>query len=48
MFIIIPKLNKESYDSPKFFRPIILLNTIEKLIEKVIGDRLQFQIISYI
>ena len=32
--IIISKPNKESYDSPKAFRPIILLNTIEKLIEK--------------
>jgi len=34
------------YDSPKSFRPIVLLNTIEKLIEKVISDRLQFHIIS--
>ena len=40
--VIIPKLNKKSYDSPKSFRPIILLNTIGKLIEKVIGERLQF------
>jgi len=40
--IIIPKYNKESYDSPKSFKPIVLLNTIEKLIEIVIGDRLQF------
>ena len=30
----------------KFFRPIVLLNTLGKLIEKVIGDRLQFQAIS--
>ena len=28
------------------FRPIILLNTLEKLIEKVIGECLQFYIIS--
>jgi len=46
MSIIIPKPNKESYDSPKDFRPIMLLNTIGKLIEKVIGERLQFQSIS--
>ena len=45
MSIIIPKLNKELYDSPKFFKPIILLNTIEKLIKKVIGNRLQFHLI---
>ena len=38
--IIIPKPNKISYDSPKLFRLIVLLNTLEKLIEKVIGDRL--------
>jgi len=38
--IIIPKPNKLSYNSPKSFRPIILLNTLGKLIEKVIGDRL--------
>ena len=44
--IIISKLNKESYNSPKSFRHIILLNTISKLIEKVIGKRLQFHLIS--
>ena len=31
---------------PKSFKPIILLNTLGKLIEKVIGDRLQFHVIS--
>ena len=46
MSIIIPKPNKELYDSPKDFQPIMLLNTIGKLIEKVIGKRLQFQSIS--
>jgi len=45
-FIIISKPNKISYNSPKTFRPIILLNTLSKLIEKVIGKRLQFQSIS--
>ena len=43
--IIIPKPNKASYDSLKTFRPIVLLNTLSKLIEKVIGERLQFQLI---
>jgi len=44
--IIIPKPNKVSYEFPKSFHPIILLNTLEKLIEKVISERLQFQSIS--
>ena len=43
--IVIPKPNKSSYDSLKSFRFIVLLNTMGKLIEKVIGDRLQFQVI---
>jgi len=34
------------YDSPKSFRPIILLNTVGKLIEKVIRERLQFNMTS--
>ena len=45
MSIIILKSNKESYNSPKSFRPIVLLNTIGKLIEKVIRGRLQFHAI---
>ena len=44
--IIIPKSNKIFYDLPKFFILIVLLNTLEKLIKKVIGDRLQFYIVS--
>jgi len=44
--VIIPKPNKQSYDSLKSFRPIILLNMLGKLIEKVIGERLQFQVTS--
>jgi len=40
--IIIPKPNKASYDSFKNFQPIILLNILGKLIEKVISERLQF------
>jgi len=44
--IIIPKPNKAMYNMPKLFRPIVLLNILSKLIEKVIGDRLQFHVIS--
>jgi len=44
--VVIPKLNKKSYDFPKSFRPIVLLNTMGKLIEKVIGERLQFNMAS--
>jgi len=40
MTVIIPKLNKKSYDSPKSFRPIVLLNTVSKIIKKVIGEKL--------
>ena len=46
MTIVIPKPNKAVYDSLKSFRPIVLLNTLGKLIKKVIGDRLQFHVIS--
>jgi len=38
--IVISKPNKKLYDSPKLFRPIVLLNTVGKLIEKVIRERL--------
>ena len=44
--VVISKPNKKSYDSPKSFRPIILLNTVGKLIKKVIGERLQFNTVS--
>jgi len=44
--VIIPKPNKLSYDSPKSFRPIVLLNTLGKLIKKVIGERIQFHVIT--
>ena len=42
--IIIPKPNKQSYDNPKSFYPIVLLNTLGKLIEKVIAERIQFTV----
>ena len=44
--IIIPKPNKMSYNQAKSFHPIILLNTLGKLIEKVIAERLQFTVIN--
>jgi len=42
--VVIPKPNKQSYDNPKAFHPIVLLNTLGKLIEKAIAERLQFTI----
>ena len=42
--IIIPKPNKTSYDQPKAFCLIVFLNTLGKLIEKVITERLQFMV----
>ena len=44
--IIIPKPNKQAYDTPKSFWPIVLLNTLGKLFEKMIGECLQFHSIS--
>ena len=44
--VVIPKPNKSSYDNPKAFRSIVLLNTLGKLIEKVIAEQLQFTIAS--
>jgi len=44
--IIISKPNKVAYDSSKSFYLFILLNTLGKLIEKVIGEQLQFHLIA--
>jgi len=44
--VVILKPNKSSYDNPKAFHPIVLLNTLGKLIEKVIAERLQFIVTS--
>jgi len=38
--IVIPKPNKASYNSPKTFCPIFPLNMLEKLINKVIREKL--------
>jgi len=42
--VVIPKPNKALYNTPKAFRPIVLLNILGKLIEKVISYRLQFHL----
>jgi len=44
--VVISKSNKTSFDSPKLYHSIVLLNTIGKLFEKMIGERLQFHMIS--
>ncbi|KAJ2931772.1 hypothetical protein H1R20_g5320, partial [Candolleomyces eurysporus] len=44
--VIIPKPNKLSYSTPKAFRPILLLNTLGKLIEKMILNRFQHDMIK--
>ena len=44
--IVILKPNKTLYDSPKVFCPIVLLNTLSKLVEKVIAGRIQFIVVS--
>ena len=44
--VIIPKPNKKLYNSSKLFRLIVLLITVGKLIEKVIRERLQFNMAS--
>jgi hypothetical protein len=41
--VVIPKPGKPSYDTPKSFRPIVLLNTMGKLLEKMLANRLQFE-----
>jgi len=44
--VIISKPSKASYSSPKSFYPIMLFNTTSKLFKKIIGERLQFLLIS--
>ena len=45
--VIIPKLGKSAYDTPKAFRPIVLLNTLDKLIKKMVAKQLQFDAVKY-
>jgi len=40
--VIILKLGKVSYSTPKSFRPIVLLNTLGKLVEKMLSHHMQF------
>ena len=47
VFVIIPKPGKPAYDTPKAFRPIVLLNTLGKLIEKMIARRLLFDAVKH-
>ena len=44
--IIIPKPNKSLYDHVKIFHPIVFLNMLGKLIEKVIAERIQFTVMK--
>jgi hypothetical protein len=45
--VIIPKPGKPSYSTPKLFQPIVLLNTLGKLIEKIISTWLQFDSVKF-
>lgn len=40
--VVIPKPNKTDYTKAKAYRPIVLLNCIGKLLEKIIARRMQF------
>ena len=44
--VVIPKPNKTSFDLPKLYCPIVLLNMIGKLFEKMIEEWLQYYTIS--
>ena len=45
--VIIPKPGKPSYSTPKSFRPIVLLNTLGKLVKKMLARRLQFDGVAH-
>ena len=45
--VVSPKLNKPAYNIPKVFHPIVLLNTLGKLFEKAIADRLQWDCVYF-
>ncbi|CAA7270641.1 unnamed protein product [Cyclocybe aegerita] len=45
--VIVPKPNKPSYSIPKAFRPVVLLITFGKLIEKMIANRIQFDAVKH-
>jgi hypothetical protein len=41
--VVIPKPGKPLYDTPKSFRLIVLLNTLAKMFEKMLSNRLHFE-----
>ncbi|KAF8698521.1 hypothetical protein AX14_001126 [Amanita brunnescens Koide BX004] len=45
--VIIPKPKKTDYTVPKAYRPIALLNTMGKLLTKVLANRMQFDAAAY-
>jgi hypothetical protein len=45
--VIIPKPGKTSYSTPKSFRPIVLLNTLGKLVKKMLARRLQYDGVAH-
>lgn len=47
VLVIIPKPGKPNYRTPKSFRPIVLLNTLGKLFEKMLANRMQFEAIRF-
>ena len=46
--VVIPKPNKSDYSSPKAHRPISLLETMSKLLEKAIAKRFQHHLLSLV
>jgi len=47
LVVVIPKAKKPSYSDPKAWRPIQLLDTLGKLIEKIMARRIIYQIGKY-
>jgi hypothetical protein len=45
--VVIPKPDKPDYSLPKAHRPISLLETMSKLLEKAVAKRMQFNIVKY-
>ncbi|KAF8707301.1 hypothetical protein AX14_013649 [Amanita brunnescens Koide BX004] len=45
--VIIPKPNKPDYMIPKAYRPIALLNTLGKLLTKILANRLQHDVAEH-
>jgi hypothetical protein len=40
--VVLPKSNKKNYSQAKSYRPIVLLNCLGKLLEKIIATQMQF------